>query len=154
MPASKEVGVYEIIIGTVLISNCPIPGKVYETKDEDDKGGLGIGDKKKGEMQMPIELDLDDEEDEEDEEEYEEDEEIDTVKLEKLIDRAPERDLVDLAGILGKYILAIIPKRQRGKVFRHAQCTQPTAVLQCSKGQKPGREHRHLLQWRHKGIPA
>lgn len=51
------------------------------------------GIKEKSGMQMPIELDLDDDEDEEDE--------YNDEKLEKALDNAPEKDLVDLAGILG-----------------------------------------------------
>ena len=44
---------------------------------------------------MPIELDIDDEE------EDEELNENDDVLIEKALKNAPERDLVDLAGILG-----------------------------------------------------
>lgn len=47
-------------------------------------------------MQMPIELDLDDEDENEDD-----DDEYNDEKLEKALDSAPEKDLVDLAGILG-----------------------------------------------------
>lgn len=48
-------------------------------------------------MQMPIELDLDDDEDE--------DNYLGVEKLERALDVAPERDLVDLAGILGYFFL-------------------------------------------------
>ncbi|KAI1713532.1 tropomodulin domain-containing protein [Ditylenchus destructor] len=63
-------------------------GKVFEPKedsDEDVRGG-------RKEMQMPIELDLDDE-----------DEEYDEEDIEQALHTAPERDLVDLAGILGMH---------------------------------------------------
>ncbi|VDK71401.1 unnamed protein product [Litomosoides sigmodontis] len=56
-------------------------GKIYEPKEDSDK--------KSGEMEMPIELDLDD--DEED--------------LNGALQEAPEKDLVDLAGILGMHNL-------------------------------------------------
>jgi tropomodulin len=64
-------------------------GKVYE--DEENAGGgdgisTGILKKKEENIPMPIELDLDD------------DEELDTALV-----SAPERDLVDLAGILGMH---------------------------------------------------
>lgn len=56
-------------------------------------------------MQMPIELDLDDEDDEEDDEDEDEEFDVDDAdidtKIEQALDRAPEKDLVDLAGILG-----------------------------------------------------
>lgn len=66
-------------------------GKIYEAKENEVNETTGI--KKKSGMQMPIELDLDDDEDEEDE--------YNDEKLEKALDNAPEKDLVDLAGILG-----------------------------------------------------
>lgn len=77
-------------------------GKVFEPKEGEGPGGCGDsgeGTKSKDpkSFSMPIELDLDDEE--EDEEEDEEDDE----RLEKALDSAPERDLVDLAGILGMH---------------------------------------------------
>ncbi|KAK0424036.1 hypothetical protein QR680_008468 [Steinernema hermaphroditum] len=73
-------------------------GKVWQAKDEEEKGGGddevdSLGRKLK-DMEMPIEVDLDDDEDEDD---------IDDEKFEKALDRAPERDLVDLAGILGMH---------------------------------------------------
>ncbi|VDN17954.1 unnamed protein product [Gongylonema pulchrum] len=57
-------------------------GKIYEPKEEHKK--------KPGEMEMPIELDLDDE-DEDD--------------LDEALHEAHEKDLVDLAGILGMHNL-------------------------------------------------
>ena len=62
-------------------------GKVYEINDEDKKSGGNSEDVGKGGMQMPIELDIDD----------------DDETVEKALDTAPERDLVDLAGILGMH---------------------------------------------------
>jgi tropomodulin len=74
-------------------------GKVYEQPPDQPGQGTfrksGEGDDK-GDMQMPIELDIDDEE--EDEEFNENDEAL----IEKALKNAPERDLVDLAGILGE----------------------------------------------------
>jgi tropomodulin len=65
-------------------------GKVYEEEDEEAAaaGGnvSGVLKKKQDNTPMPIELDLDD------------DEELDTALV-----SAPERDLVDLAGILGMH---------------------------------------------------
>ncbi|CAI4227290.1 unnamed protein product [Auanema sp. JU1783] len=65
-------------------------GKVFEDEDmtinenmEKGKGGLG-------DMEMPIELDIEDEDEDED-------------GLDEALDGAPERDLVDLAGILGMH---------------------------------------------------
>lgn len=76
-------------------------GKVFEPKDQpegsEEKMGGGGG---KGEMQMPIELDIDDEEEDE-EDEYNEN---DDGFVEKALKNAPEKDLVDLAGILGLII--------------------------------------------------
>uniref|UniRef100_A0A914EMD2 Tropomodulin n=1 Tax=Acrobeloides nanus TaxID=290746 RepID=A0A914EMD2_9BILA len=54
-------------------------GKTFETKEPENG-------KKPGEMAMPIELDLDDED-----------------EFEVALNHAPERDLVDLAGILGMH---------------------------------------------------
>lgn len=56
-------------------------GKIYEPKESSDK--------KSGKMEMPIELDLDDDEDD----------------LDEALHEAPEKDLVDLAGILGMHNL-------------------------------------------------
>ncbi|EJD76214.1 LMOD1 protein [Loa loa] len=58
-------------------------GKIYEPKENNDK--------KSGKMEMPIELDLDDDDDEDD--------------LDDALHEAPEKDLVDLAGILGMHNL-------------------------------------------------
>uniref|UniRef100_A0A1I7YYL8 Tropomodulin n=1 Tax=Steinernema glaseri TaxID=37863 RepID=A0A1I7YYL8_9BILA len=74
-------------------------GKVYQNKEDEEQGAGddepvdSLGRKLK-DMEMPIEVDLDDDEDEED---------IDDEKFEKALDHAPERDLVDLAGILGMH---------------------------------------------------
>lgn len=71
-----------------------ILGKIYEVKENE----LNESTRKKSGMQMPIELDLDDDDDEEDDDD---DDEYNDEKLEKALDNAPEKDLVDLAGILG-----------------------------------------------------
>lgn len=60
-------------------------GKVYEEKDDETPAG-SIFKKKEENLPMPIELDLDEED------------ELDTALV-----SAPERDLVDLAGILGMH---------------------------------------------------
>ncbi|VDK88931.1 unnamed protein product, partial [Onchocerca ochengi] len=57
-----------------------VAGKIYEPKENNDK--------ESGKMEMPIELDLDDEDD-----------------LDGALHEAPEKDLVDLAGILGMHNL-------------------------------------------------
>ncbi|KJH53267.1 Tropomodulin [Dictyocaulus viviparus] len=65
-------------------------GKVWEGdngQDFSEDGGEGTGASRAARMEMPIELDLDDEEDD----------------LDRALDGAPERDLVDLAGILGMH---------------------------------------------------
>jgi tropomodulin len=64
-------------------------GKVFTEKDEPNENATNGTGAKKGGMQMPIELDLDDEDDLDD--------------LDEALDHAPERDLVDLAGILGMH---------------------------------------------------
>lgn len=59
-------------------------GKIWEGRDDDEgkeEPATGIGG-----MEMPIELDLDDDD-----------------ELEEALDYAPEKDLVDLAGILGMH---------------------------------------------------
>ncbi|TKR96934.1 hypothetical protein L596_010879 [Steinernema carpocapsae] len=77
-------------------------GKVFQSTDEpegdekDEEPVDALGRKLK-DMEMPIEIDLDDDDEDEDEEE------IDDEKFERALDRAPERDLVDLAGILGMH---------------------------------------------------
>lgn len=75
-----------------------VRGKVYEEKEDAtgiDLGGLGVAGEAKGVagMSMPIELDIDDDE-----------------ELDALVDAAPERDLVDLAGILGMHNLLNQPQ--------------------------------------------
>lgn len=79
-----------------------IIGKVFEPKESIDSGFGLSGDSlsynksvEKMGMQMPIELDLDDD----DEDDY-----LGINKLERALDVAPERDLVDLAGILGAFL--------------------------------------------------
>ncbi|MFH4976394.1 hypothetical protein AB6A40_003103 [Gnathostoma spinigerum] len=64
-------------------------GKVYEPKPEEVKPAKG-----EGEMEMPIELDVDDEEDD----------------IDEALNGAPEKDLVDLAGILGMHNLLNQPQ--------------------------------------------
>uniref|UniRef100_A0A158R5Z0 Tropomodulin n=1 Tax=Syphacia muris TaxID=451379 RepID=A0A158R5Z0_9BILA len=59
-------------------------GKVFEPKEEDKP-------KQPGEMEMPIELDVDDEEGDE--------------GVNDALQQAPEKDLIDLAGILGMHHL-------------------------------------------------
>lgn len=71
-------------------------GKVYEKEDELEEGQKSS--EGKGNMQMPIELDIDDEEEDEDELD-----ENDDGVIDKALKNAPERDLVDLAGILGMH---------------------------------------------------
>ncbi|KAI3416118.1 hypothetical protein GPALN_005667 [Globodera pallida] len=81
-------------------------GKVFEPKDEPV---AKLGSDGKREMQMPIELDVDDEDEEEAEDEETEGEgqprggRNDDSIIEKALIAAPERDLVDLAGILGMH---------------------------------------------------
>jgi tropomodulin len=124
-------------------------GKVFEPKDQPDEGTEGMSSGK-GEMHMPIELDIDDEEEEE---EFNEND--DTV-IEKALKNAPERDLVDLAGILGKSELLgessvnclLLP------TIRHAQCAQPTPVLQCTEGERTERGNWLLIQRSHQSLPA
>jgi len=76
-----------------------ISGKIFETKQSLDAGDEGgTARKAKGEMQMPIEIDLPDEDDED-----EQDEDTSEGAINNALDHAPERDLVDLAGILGQW---------------------------------------------------
>lgn len=82
-----------IILKLIFYKKKIILGKIFEPKELIDSGfglsndsfGLNISEK----MQMPIEIDLDDED-------Y-----LGVEKLENALDVAPERDLIDLAGILG-----------------------------------------------------
>ncbi|CEF65582.1 FI20012p1 [Strongyloides ratti] len=86
-------------------------GKVFETKDDEPKkistglNIIGISEenqaktetdieKKAKGMEMPIEIDLDEDDDDDEEEDTE---------LAEALHKAPERDLVDLAGILGMH---------------------------------------------------
>ncbi|KAL3106043.1 hypothetical protein niasHT_022224 [Heterodera trifolii] len=81
-------------------------GKVFESDEPKAK----VGADGRREMQMPIELDLDDDEEEEAEDEETAEGEThprraknDEMIIEKALTAAPERDLVDLAGILGMH---------------------------------------------------
>lgn len=77
-------------------------GKVYEDGEELPHGTRGVDGEGGGgkEMEMPIELDIEDEDEEEDED----------GQLEKALKSAPEKDLVDLAGILGMHNLLNQPQ--------------------------------------------
>ncbi|GMR53465.1 hypothetical protein PMAYCL1PPCAC_23660 [Pristionchus mayeri] len=75
-------------------------GKVFEDGDElphGTRGGVESGGGK--EMEMPIELDIEDEEDEDED-----------GQLDEALKEAPEKDLVDLAGILGMHNLLNQPQ--------------------------------------------
>lgn len=97
-----------------------VSGTVFEEKSANIQDGVGRtgGDKK---VPMPIMLDLDSDED---------DEQGDHI-IEKALDKAPEKDLVDLAGILGEcflstcaVILSLGPKGRISWVFQEGNLVE------------------------------
>ncbi|VDM61381.1 unnamed protein product, partial [Angiostrongylus costaricensis] len=91
-------------------------GKVWEGDHGSDDGGEGRAASGIAGMEMPIELDFDDEEDD----------------FNEALDGAPERDLVDLAGILGMHNILNQPQYYnalRGKQQDDSTGTTFTGVI-------------------------
>ncbi len=96
-------------------------GKVWEPKDDEeeteksDRSGAGRG------MEMPIELDVDDDDDDE--------------ELSGALAEAPEKDLVDLAGILGMHNMLSQPQYYnalRGKPQDATSGTSFTGIVKAA----------------------
>lgn len=102
-------------------------GKVWEGDQNEDSenaengegggGGRGIGG-----MEMPIELDLDDDDDDE---------------LDEALDGAPEKDLVDLAGILGMHNILNQPQYYNALKGKHQDDSTGTTFTGIVRAYEP-----------------
>lgn len=122
-------------------------------------------------MEMPIELDIEDEDEDEDgqldevrEKEREEGVTVDQSIVQYLqsqyqslqaLKEAPEKDLVDLAGILGQsfiyffmiLIFSLLLWNNNVDVCRYAQSSQSTSILQCTEGKETGRRQWNIIRY-------